>query len=579
MFIPILSNTLMRLPLFCFFAISGLSLSSLAGESLETKPADLAIVNANILLCDVGMTRASAVAVQDGRIVAIGTRTDIEPFLGKSTQVIDGAGMTVTPGLIDSHLHFIGLGQSLQMLDLSQADSWEKIESQVVEASMRLPKGAWIEGRGWHQSKWISPPAGSVDGYPNHKALSLVVPDHPVLLTHASGHASFANEAAMKLAGVDRNTADPKGGELLKDADGNPIGVFRENAQSLIRRAQSRTTERLTEQQQMTETLTQIQLAGRECLKNGITGVHDAGSSFATAKLLKRFAESGQLPLRMAVMIREGRDSLAAQMESSRWDDVGNGFLSVRSVKVSIDGALGPHGAWLLEPYSDLPTTSGLNTVALDELRSIAKLCKERGWQLCVHAIGDRANREVLDIYEQVLGDKVASDHRWRIEHAQHLSPSDIPRFGKLGIIPAMQANHCTSDAIFVPQRLGERRSSQGAYVWRSLIDSGAIIPNGTDAPVERVDPRLSLYAAVTRQLPSGDVFYSKQCMTRQEALLSYTLWPARAAFQEKQLGSLEKGKRADLVLWDTDLLNCKPAEILTANVELTIVAGAIVYQ
>ena len=579
MFIPILSNTLMRLPLFCFFAISGLSLSSLAGESLETKPADLAIVNANILLCDVGMTRASAVAVQDGRIVAIGSRTDIEPFLGKSTQVIDGAGMTVTPGLIDSHLHFIGLGQSLQMLDLSQADSWEKIESQVVEASMRLPKGTWIEGRGWHQSKWISPPTGNVDGYPNHKALSLVVPDHPVLLTHASGHASFANEAAMKLAGVDRNTADPKGGELLKDADGNPIGVFRENAQSLIRRAQSRTTERLTEQQQMTETLTQIQLAGRECLKNGITGVHDAGSSFATAKLLKRFAESGQLPLRMAVMIREGRDSLAAQMESSRWDDVGNGFLSVRSVKVSIDGALGPHGAWLLEPYSDLPTTSGLNTVALDELRSIATLCKERGWQLCVHAIGDRANREVLDIYEQVLGDKVASDHRWRIEHAQHLSPSDIPRFGKLGIIPAMQANHCTSDAIFVPQRLGERRSSQGAYVWRSLIDSGAIIPNGTDAPVERVDPRLSLYAAVTRQLPSGDVFYSKQCMTRQEALLSYTLWPARAAFQEKQLGSLEKGKRADLVLWDTDLLNCKPAEILTANVELTIVAGAIVYQ
>ena len=579
MFIPILSHTLVRLPLFCFFATSGLLLSSLAGESLETKPADLAIVNANILLCDVGMTRASAVAVQDGRIVAIGTRTDIEPFLGKSTQVIDGAGMTVTPGLIDSHLHFIGLGQSLQMLDLSQADSWEKIESQVVEASMRLPKGAWIEGRGWHQSKWISPPAGSVDGYPNHKALSLVVPDHPVLLTHASGHASFANEAAMKLAGVDRNTADPKGGELLKDADGNPIGVFRENAQSLIRRAQSRTTERLTEQQQMTETLTQIQLAGRECLKNGITGVHDAGSSFATAKLLKRFAESGQLPLRMAVMIREGRDSLAAQMESSRWDDVGNGFLSVRSVKVSIDGALGPHGAWLLEPYSDLPTTSGLNTVALDELRSIAKLCKERGWQLCVHAIGDRANREVLDIYEQILGDQVSSDHRWRIEHAQHLAPSDIPRFGKLGIIPAMQANHCTSDAIFVPQRLGERRSSQGAYVWRSLIDSGAIIPNGTDAPVERVDPRLSLYAAATRQLPSGDVFYSMQCMTRQEALLSYTLWPARAAFQEKQLGSLEKGKRADLVLWDTDLLNCKPTEILTANVELTIVAGAIVYQ
>ena len=567
------------LPLFCVFLHSELLPATQADESRQKKPADLAIVNANVLLCDTAMTRAAAVAVLDGRIVAIGARADIEPFLGKTTQVIDATGMTVTPGLIDSHLHFIGLGQSLQMLDLSQADSWEKIEAQVVEASMRLPKGTWIEGRGWHQSKWNSPPTGNVDGYPNHKAMSLAVPDHPVVLTHASGHASFANEAAMRLAGVDRNTADPKGGELLKDTDGNPIGVFRENAQSMIRRAQSRTTERLTEEQQMSATLTQIQLAGRECLKNGITGVHDAGSSFATARLLKRFAESGQLPVRMAVMIREGRESLASQMAASRCDDAGDGFLTVRSVKVSIDGALGPHGAWLLEPYSDLPTTSGLNTVALDELKGIAKLCKDRGWQLCVHAIGDRANREVLDVYQQTLGDQVSSDHRWRIEHAQHLSPMDIPRFGKLGIIPAMQANHCTSDAIFVPQRLGERRSSQGAYMWRSLIDTGAIIPNGTDAPVERVDPRASLFAAATRQLPSGEVFYSGQCMTRQEALLSYTLWPARAAFQEKELGSLEKGKRADLVLWDTDLLNCKPVDILTANVELTIVAGSIAYQ
>jgi len=579
MSIQVRSRFSIRLTFFCILSASGLLHSARAGESTETKLADLAIVNANVLLCDAAMTRATAVAVQNGRIVAIGARAEIEPFIGKFTQVIDATGMTVTPGLIDSHLHFVGLGQSLQMLDLSQADSWEKIEAQVVAASMRLPKGTWIEGRGWHQSKWISPPKENVDGYPNHKALSLAVPDHPVVLTHASGHASFANEAAMKLAGVDRNTADPKGGELLKDADKNPIGVFRENAQSMIRRAQSRTTERLSEQQQMAAMLTQIQLAGRECVRNGITGVHDAGSSFATAKLIKRFAESGQLPLRMAVMIREGRESLAAQMEACRCDDVGDGFLSVRSVKVSIDGALGPHGAWLLEPYSDLPTTSGLNTVSLDELKKIAILCKERGWQLCVHAIGDRANREVLDIYEQVLGDQVTSDHRWRIEHAQHLTPTDIPRFGKLGIIPAMQANHCTSDAIFVPQRLGERRSSQGAYVWRSLIDAGAIVPNGTDAPVERVDPRVSLYAAATRQLSSGEVFYPNQCMTRKETLLSYTLWPARAAFQDKQLGSLEKGKRADLVLWDTDLLNCKPTEILTANVELTIIAGAIVYQ
>ncbi len=563
----------------CSIWFSTLILTASALGQSATKPADLAIINANILICDSGMTRANAIALLDGRIAAIGERSEIESLIGKSTQIVDAAGMTVTPGLIDSHLHLIGLGQSLQMLDLSQANSWEKIESLVVEASLRLPKGTWIEGRGWHQSKWTSPPKGNVDGYPQHSALSAAVPDHPVVLTHASGHASFANGAAMKLAGVDRNTPDPKGGEVLKDSDGNPIGVFRENAQSLIRRAQARTTERLSDEQSLASMLTQLQLAGKECLKHGITGVHDAGSSFATARQFKRFAESGQLPLRMAVMIREGSDSLAAQLDAHRLESVGDGFLCVRSVKVSIDGALGPHGAWLLEPYSDLSTSAGLNTVAIDELKSIAKLCKKHDWQLCVHAIGDRANREVLNVYEEVLGTQASSDHRWRIEHAQHLSPDDIPRFGKLGVIPAMQANHCTSDAIFVPQRLGERRSALGAYVWRSLIDTGSIIPNGTDAPVERVDPRASLYAAVTRQLASGDQFYPNQCMSREEALLSYTLWPARAAFQEKQLGSLEKGKMADLVMWDTDLLHCKPLDILTAKVELTILAGSIVYQ
>ncbi len=558
-----------------------LCLQLVAGGSEPSTPddAEMAIVNANVLVCDAPMTRATAIAIRDGQVAAIGDRAAIEPLLGPATQIIDAGGMTVTPGFIDSHLHFIGLGQSLQMLDLSQADSWEKIESMVAEAALRLPKGTWIEGRGWHQSKWTSPPSGNVDGYPHHRSMSLAVPDHPVLLTHASGHASFANDAAMQLAGVDRETADPKGGEVLKDPDGNPIGVFRENAQSLIRRAQARTSDRLTEEELRAATLTQLQLAGQACLRQGITSVHDAGSSFGTARLLKRFAESGELPLRIFVMIREGSNALTSQMDSHRWEDDGSGWLSVRSVKVSIDGALGPHGAWLLEPYSDLPSTAGLNTIPLDEMERIAKLCKEKNWQLCVHAIGDRANREVLDVYERVLGSDASSDHRWRIEHAQHLAPSDIPRFGNLGVIPAMQANHCTSDAIFVPQRLGERRSAQGAYMWRALVDSGAIVPNGTDAPVERVDPRPSLFASVTRQLPSGDVFYPEQCLTRTEALLSYTLWPAQAAFQEAKLGSLTPGKVADLVIWDTDLLGCDPKEILDANVIMTVQNGVIVYR
>ncbi len=547
-------------------------------EPTKTDAADLVLVNANVLVCDPAMSRASAVAVRSGRIVAVGEREAVQPWLAGAKQIIDAGGRTLTPGLTDSHLHFIGLGQALQQLDLSEAQSWDEIVAHVERASKLLPKGSWIEGRGWHQSKWTQAPEGNVGGYPNHHVLSAAVPDHPVLLTHASGHASFANQAAMMLAGVDRNTSDPAGGEVLKDSRGEPIGVFRENAQNLVRRAQARSAARFSDEEVRAAMARQLQLAGQACLSQGITSIHDAGSSFATVRLLKQFAEAGELPVRMSVMIREDSAELAAQLPTHRCANVGDGFLNVRSVKASIDGALGPHGAWLLEPYSDLPTSAGLNTLALDELERIARVCQQHQWQLCVHAIGDRANREVLDIYERVLGTAASTDHRWRIEHAQHLSLADIARFGKLGVIPAMQANHCTSDATFVPTRLGERRSAQGAYVWRSLIDSGAIVPNGTDAPVERVDPRASLFAAVTRQLPSGDVFYPEQCMTRTEALLSYTLWPARASFQEADAGSLEIGKRADLVLWDIDLLDCKPAAILTANVELTVLGGKVVY-
>lgn len=551
-----------------------LVLVALSSE-LQAQVADLVIRNANVLCCDSEMSQASAVAMKDGRLLAVGTNAEIDSHVADRTTIIDAQGQTITPGLIDSHLHFLGLGQSLQMLDLRDATSWEEIVAQVEEASKLLPKGAWIEGRGWHQSKWTSKPEKNVDGYPDHQSMSALTPDHPVVLTHASGHALFANEAAMKLAGVTPETSDPAGGEILKNSAGQPIGVFRENAASIVRRAQARSEERLSEDERLTLVRERLRLAGAACLRQGITSVHDAGSSFREAEILRDLAEAAELPVRMTVMIRTDSRTLSDRMPKFRWLDLGDGFLTVRSVKVSIDGALGPHGAWLLQPYSDLPNTSGLNTVNLDELERIAQLCKQHDWQLCVHAIGDRANREVLDVYEEVLGDSVAGDHRWRIEHAQHLSPEDVPRFGKLGVIPAMQANHCTSDSIFVPTRLGERRSAEGAYVWRSLIDTGAIIPNGTDAPVERVDPRVSLYAAVTRQSAGNPAFYPEQCMTRSEALLSYTLWPAMASFQEQELGSIEIGKRADLVMWDVDLLNCKPEEMLQASAKRVWLGGS----
>lgn len=543
--------------------------------AVSAQHADLLIRDANVLCCDAEMNRATAVAITAGRIVAVGSDDDLGDWIDPDrTTVIDAKGQAITPGLIDSHLHLLGLGQSLQMLDLSTAATWSEIVGQVEDAAKLVPEGTWIEGRGWHQSKWKRPPQKQVEGYPDHQSLSRAVPNHPVILTHASGHAVIANQAAMKLAGVDRETSDPAGGEIVKDSDGRPIGLFRENAGGLIRRAQSRTIDRQTQQQRLQQFRERVRMAGDECLRHGVTSVHDAGSSFATASRLRQLAEKGELPIRMAVMIREGSRSLAAKMPTHRWLDVGDGLLTVRSVKVSIDGALGPHGAWLLEPYTDLPSSRGLNTVAIDELERIARLCKQHDWQLCVHAIGDRANREVLDVYEEVLGEKITADHRWRIEHAQHLHPLDIPRFGKLGVIPAMQAIHCTSDAIFVPTRLGQRRSAQGAYVWRSLIDTGAIIANGSDAPVERVDPLASLDAAVTRKLPDGVAFYPEQCMTRGEALLSYTLWPARAAFQEHDLGSIEVGKRADLVMWDTDLLNCPPEAIRGAKAKRVWLGG-----
>lgn len=542
--------------------------------------ADLVILNANVIRCDkLPMSSTDAVAVKSGKIVALGSDDASKMISQESTQVLDAKGQTVTPGFVDSHLHFVGLGQSLQMLDLSGAKSWQEIVAQVKEASRLVPKGTWIEGRGWHQSKWSQPPSRQQEGYPHHESMSEAVPDHPVLLTHASGHACFANQLAMKTAGVTSETSDPPGGEILKDSAGNPLGVFRENAQGLVRRAKARTSQKLTDTERMELLKEQIRLAGEECWKHGITGVHDAGSSFSLASQMKGLAEANELPVRIFMMIRAGSNEISRRITSTRISGAGADFFTVRSIKVSIDGALGPHGAWLLQPYSDLPTTAGLNTVTLDELSKIAELCKTNQWQLCVHAIGDRANQEVLDVFEKTLGAAASSDHRWRIEHAQHLSVDDIPRFGSLGVIPAMQANHCTSDAIFVPTRLGMRRSEQGAYVWRSLIDSGAIIPNGTDAPVEKLDPRVSLFASVTRKLANGSEFFPEQCMTREEALLSYTLWPAKAAFGEATSGSIEVGKHADLVMWDTDLLNCSPDAILKAKVTRTIVAGKTVFR
>jgi predicted amidohydrolase YtcJ len=571
-------------------------LPGLVDQPAGHEAADTILVDANLYTADPGKPRAAALAIRDGRILAVGTHDEIIPWRGPETKVWSAGGRLVTPGFIEGHGHFLGLGQSLQMLDLSTAKSWDEIVAQVADAVAQAEPGQWIVGRGWHQEKWSAPPADHLDGYPRHDALSRISPQNPVLLTHASGHASFANQYAMQLAGITGETLPPPGGEILRAAEGNsgtlqPIGVFRETAASLVQRVYDQAQQRLSAEEKESLWLDAIDKASRACLEHGITSFQDAGSPIATIDALKALAGQNRLTVRLWVMVRDSNQNLDRHLARVRTESPDSPFLTVRAIKRSIDGALGPHGAWLLLPYQDLSSSIGLNTATLPSVEESARLALRENFQVCVHAIGDRANREVLDLYERLFrecSEEYGQDQdwqtwgrslRWRIEHAQHLSPSDIPRFAELGVIPAMQAVHCPSDAVYVLQRLGYRRAAEGAYMWRSLLDSGARIVNGTDAPVERIDPIASFYASVTRRLPGGPEFFPEQAMTREEALLSYTLWPAMAAFEEDIKGSLTPGKFADLTIWSQDLMSCPLDEIPQTKVVATILGGKIEYH
>jgi predicted amidohydrolase YtcJ len=410
--------------------------------------------------------------------------------------------------------------------------------------------------------------------------LSKVSPDNPVLLSHASGHSSYANAKAMELGGITKETPDPPGGEIVRDPDGNPIGVFRETAQDLVSRAMAHYMDERTPDQVESERRKVVDLAIQECLSKGITSFHDAGSSFGTIDLFKEFVEQSKMGLRLYVMINSGNDQLREHLTEYRITGMGDNHLTVRSIKRLIDGALGAHGAWLLEPYADLPSSIGLNTTPVDYIRETAKIAIENDFQLNIHAIGDRANREVLNIYEEAFrAHPEKKDLRWRIEHSQHLSIDDIPRFGHLGVIASMQGIHCTSDGPWVLKRLGEKRAEEGAYVWQKLMKSGAIICNGTDAPVEDVNPIPCFYASVTRKCWDGSLFFPDQRMSREEALRSYTLNGAYASFQEDILGSLTPGKLADITVLSKDIMTVPEDDIPEAEVLYTIVGGKIVYQ
>ncbi|NJC24685.1 amidohydrolase [Neolewinella antarctica] len=511
---------------------------------------------------------------QDGNIIAVGTdTTEWSDLLSATTRRVDAGGNFVMPGFIEGHAHFSGLGSSLRNLNFLRSKNWNEIVAMVADRAADTPEGDWISGRGWHQEKWDQPHDHSVGGYPVHDELSRLTSTHPVILRHASGHALFANEKAMDLAGVNRETPDPPGGRVLRDATGDPTGVFEERAMDLITDAYQNFVQTMTPESRKSEWLAGIRAAQAECLKNGITSFQDAGTKYQELDWYKELDAADSLQLKLWVMLRHSYGRMANDMEGL--PHYGDRF-TCAAIKTELDGALGSYGAWLIEPYFDNPGFSGQNTTLVATVDSIADLALKHNMQLCVHAIGDRGVRETLDV---IASKQLGKDARWRIEHSQHIDPEDIPRYAELNVIASMQGIHCTSDALFAENRLGTERARTGAYPWRSLLDAGAVVTNGTDAPVEDVDPIESFYASVTRRRADGKAtFFPEQRMTREEALHSYTGAGAYAAFEENEKGRLLPGLAADFVVLSNDLRSCADEDILATEILATYVDGELAF-
>ncbi len=566
---------------FIHFSVFIFFFAFLCSCKTESIYADVIFINGNIYTVDSLKPSASVLAVSNHRIIGLGDNNIIDEFKNADTKIIDLENSFVMPGFIEGHGHFGGFGEGLQNLNFLHSKSWDDVIKLVEEKVKTAKPGEWIVGRGWHQEKWDEIPLNNVLGYPFHDELSAISPNNPVLLRHASGHAVFANERAMKEAGISKESPNPLGGEIVRDLDGEAIGVFEERAMNLVSGSYQDYLKSLDPERQKKIWFEGLELAQKECLKNGITSFQDAGTKFKELQWLREWAESGNMDIRLWAMIRESYDDMDGKLNGFPWLNLGDYHFTVRAIKSEVDGALGAFGAWLLKPYADKYGFSGQNTTPLEEVDKIANLAAKHQLQFCVHAIGDRANKEVLDIFEQkIIQMNGKESPRWRMEHAQHLDTLDIPRFKKWGIIASMQGIHCTSDAPFVVKRLGVERSRTGAYPWRSLIDNGALIANGTDVPVEEIDPIACFYASVTRKrADTGFEFFPEQRMTRKEAISSYTLWNAFAAFEENDKGSLSIGKLADMVVLSNNLLTCSDEDILNTKVLMTIVGGDIKYR
>ena len=542
---------------------------------------DLVLRGGVVATVDADDTMAEAVAIDDGWIVAVGSDADVEGYIGTDTEVIELDGRFAMPGFIEGHGHYMSLGNSKTILDLNNVANWDEIVQMVADAVAEAEPGEWIRGRGWHQEKWDQPPDPAVEGNPPHASLTAVSPDNPVLLGHASGHAGFANAAALALAGYDRDSAPPPGGELVRDEYGELTGLLRETAQRPVSGAFADSQLGRTAEEIEAQFRREVMLAAEEALSKGVTSFQDAGTGFGTIDRLREMEAEDALSVRLYIMVRrqsneEMDDRLADYYMPSEGDD----YLTVRSIKRQIDGALGSHGAWLLDPYKDMPTSVGLVLETVEDITGTAHVAIKHGFQVNTHAIGDRANREVLNIYEAVFDSAGgAENHRWRIEHAQHVHPDDIVRFAELGVLASMQGVHATSDFPWVPLRLGDTRAEERTYLWRSFLDAGVPINNGTDVPVEDIDPLASFRASVTRRTADGSIYYPEQNMTRTEALRSYTINNAYAAFEEQYKGSLEVGKLGDVVVIDRNILTVSDEDLADARVDLTIVGGVVRYE
>ena len=535
-------------------------------------PADIVFKNGNVYTANDKAPQAQAIAVKADRIVFVGTNDAAQKYVGANTRVVDLHGSTVLPGFTDSHQHLSGVGQREMTLNLEGTTSLGDLLAKVKARVDQAKPGEWVTGRGWIETHW-QPPV-----FPTRWDLDKVAPNNPVILGRADGHGAVANSAALKLAGVDKNTPNPFGGEISKDKQsGEPNGMLLDAAQGLVRRKVPPTTAEDAERA--------VVLGVKRDIGLGWTQIQDAGGSYADVDIFKKLYAASTIKLRIYKAVYGPGPNATRLLNEGPTIGAFDHRFTLRTIKVVSDGALGSRGAALLAPYSDAPETSGFLTVKAEELRPMLIDALKKGIQVETHAIGDRANRFILDEYETALkavppGERKVAEPRWRVEHAQIVNPADIPRFAKLGIIPSMQPSHAIGDLFFAPSRLGIERLA-GAYAWQSFIKSGVVVPGGSDAPVERGEPMIEFYAAVARKDPkgfSGEGWHPEEAVTREQALKMFTLWPAYAAFEETLRGSIEAGKLADLTILSADIMKIPEADILQTRCVMTVINGEIVF-